>query len=475
MTTQSTTGSRRSKVWYWVLALGVIALGIVLVLLWLSFKKPASQQRTTTATSTAATAVPEMVSLTNEAMVRSGISVTPVENRTFTSEISTIGVIEIPEPSQKTISARARGRIEHMFVAATGAYVHKGEPLFEFYSPDILSAEKDYLIAAGAGEMDQGHTPGMEHHADAGLLRADKKRLELYGLTADQIQKLGQDAVVANTVTITAPMDGLILQKLSQEGAYVEEGTSIFQLADLSSVWAEINVPEQVIRFVRVGQSIPIRSEAYPSERFVGKVIFISPVEDQSSRTIRVRLSLANPSYKLRPQMTFTAIIRSELGRSLAIPQSAVVRTGAGDYVWVTDSSNMFTRHEVVLGVLSPDNYYQVMSGVSAGDKIAANGAFLVDAEYELTKSNPMAGMNMGETGNKNAGEGTGTVRRINIAEQTITLDHGNIPNVMPAMTMAYKVSDAKFLQSVAVNELVRFTLTRSESGDFEITAIGKQ
>jgi Cu/Ag efflux protein CusF len=151
------------------------------------------------------------------------------------------------------------------------------------------------------------------------------------------------------------------------------------------------------------------------------------------------------------------------------------VRTGTGDYVWVADSNNMFTRHEVVLGVLSPDNYYQVMSGVSADDKIAANGAFLVDAEYELTKSNPMAGMNMGETGNKNAGEGTGTVRRINIADQTITLDHGNIPSVMPAMTMAYKVSDAKFLQSVAVNELVRFTLTRSESGDFEITAIGKK
>ncbi|MDP4199826.1 MAG: efflux RND transporter periplasmic adaptor subunit [Bacteroidota bacterium] len=457
---------------YGLLALFVAILGGAVILLLGKREKPMSQSSTTMTSITTASSTPEMVSLTNEAVVRSGITVVPVESRAFTSELSTVGVIEIPEPAQKTIAARARGRIERMFVAATGTYVRKGDPLFEFYSPDILSAEKDYLIAAGAGEMDQGHTAGMEHHADAGLMRANKKRLELYGLSEEQIRQFGESPTVANTVTIAAPMDGLVLQKLAQEGSYVDEGTTIFQIADLSMVWAEVNVPEQNIRYVHVGQSIPIRSEAYPDENFVGKVIFISPVEDQSSRTIRVRLSLPNPSYKLRPQMTFTASIRSELGRSLAIPQNAVVRTGTGDYVWVLDSGNMFARHDVTLGLLSPDNYYQVRSGIRLDDRIASNGSFLVDAEHQFTKSNPMAGMNMGETGNKNSGEGTGTVRRINTADQTITLDHGNIPSVMSAMSMAYKVADPKFLQAVQVDESVRFTLTRSESGEWLITAI---
>jgi len=469
--------SKQSKRWYGALAPGAVVVITLFALLQSCSKEKSATIQSASSSSAKASdsSMPEMVSLSNEAMVRSGISVVPVELREFNIEVPTIGVIEIPEPAQRTIAARARGRIEQMFVSASGAYVHKGDPLFEFYSPEILSAEKDYFIAIGAGGMEQGHTPGMEHHADAGLMRAGKQRLELYGLTPQQIRHLGESVTVENTIIVYAPSDGLVLQKLSQEGAYVDEGTSIFQLADLSSVWAEINVPEQYIRFVQMGESIPIQTEAYPNERFVGKVIFVSPVEDQTSRSIRVRLSLANPSNKLRPQMTFSAIIRSGQGRLLAVPQSAVVRTGTGDYVWVMDSGTMFTRHNVISGVLSPDGYYQVLSGLTAGDMVASNGAFLVDAEHELTKSNPMAGMNMGETGNKNSGEGTGVVRKINVAEQTITLDHGNIPSVMPAMTMAYKVANPTFLQSTKPNESVRFTLTRSEGGEFLITAIQKQ
>jgi Cu/Ag efflux protein CusF len=125
--------------------------------------------------------------------------------------------------------------------------------------------------------------------------------------------------------------------------------------------------------------------------------------------------------------------------------------------------------------VLSPDNYYQVVSGLTLGDRVAANGSFLVDAEHELSKSNPMAGMDMGEKGNANAGEGTGIVRSISTEQQTITLDHGTIPGVMPPMTMGYKVSEPGFLQSVHLNDHVRFTLTRSPNGEYIITAIEKQ
>jgi Cu(I)/Ag(I) efflux system membrane fusion protein len=475
MNIEAKTNTNRKRVWYVATALVAVGITIALVVLLTQREKKYTVLKSPTNIASLADSGSEMVSLTSDAMVRSGIGVVTVESREFSSKISTVGVIEIPEPAEKIIAARARGRIEHMFVAATGEYVRRGERLFEFYSPDILSAEKDYLIAAGNGKSDQANMPGMSDHADAGLTNANKKRLELYGLTEDQIRQLKQNGTVANTVIVTAPMDGVVLEKLSQEGAYVDEGASIFQLADLSTVWAEINVPEQAIRFVRLAQSITIYTESYPGEKFVGKVILISPVEDQTSRTIRVRLSLPNPSYKLRPQMTFSATISSDLGRSLSIPQDAVVRTGTGNYVWVLDSGNMFSRHEVTLGVLSPDNYYQVVSGLALGEKVASNGSFLVDAEHEITKGNPMAGMNMGETSTKSSGEGTATVRAIDMQLETITLDHGNVPGVMPPMTMAYKASDPKFLQSVKINESVHFTLTRMGNGDYEITAIEKQ
>src|SRR5665213_930979 len=215
----------------------------------------------------AATDAPPVVSLTSEAMARAGIGVMPVTMRNFSSQISAVGILEIPDPAERTIAAYARGRIEKMYVASTGAYVHKGEPLFEFYSPDILAAEKDYLIAAGIGDMDKNmmaKNPGMEHHSDPGLLKAGKERLLLYGLTPEQVDQLVENLKVTNTVTITSPMDGVILQKLSQDGAYVEEGTSIFQLADLSSLWAEVDVPENDIRFIRMGQIVNIQTAAYP-------------------------------------------------------------------------------------------------------------------------------------------------------------------------------------------------------------------
>jgi Cu/Ag efflux protein CusF len=422
--------------------------------------------------------IPATVSLTSESMARARIGIVSVEMKNFQRAMSAVGIMEIPDPAERTIAARARGRIEKMYVASTGTYIHNGEPLFEFYSPDILSAEKEYLIAAGVGEMDKemmARNPGMEHHADPGLMKAEKERLLLYGLTPEQIRKLGEDLNVANTVTITAPMNGVILQKLSQEGAYVEEGASIYQLADLSSLWAEVEVPEADIRFIRMGQHIQIQTAAYPNEKFDGRVILISPVEDQASRTIRVRLAVPNRFGNLRPEMTFTATVTIDAGMALAVPQSAVIRTGASDYVWIADSDNTFTRRAVELGMLSPDNYYEVASGLSLGENVAADGTFLIDAEHELTKSNPMAGMNMGETGNKNSGEGAATVRAINMQQGTITLDHGAIPGIMPAMTMGYKVSNPKFLQSTTINESVRFTLTRSANGEYLITAIAKQ
>jgi len=471
------TTTTRARLYY---IIGITAVLVGVAVYWYSSNRTVVTMRGTTVANTSSSLAPEieMVSLSPDAIRSGGIGTAVVEPRDFATEISAVGVIQIPEPNQRVIAARAAGRIERMFVSATGTYVRKGEPLFEFYSPDILNAEREFITASSLGMPKTGltHTPGMDHsHSNEGLARAGRKRLELYGLTTQQINDLISNETVASTVTITAPTDGLVLEKLAQEGAYINEGASIFQLADLSTVWAEVAVPESQIRFVRVGQSMRLATEAYPNENFVGRVIFISPIEEQASRSIRVRLSLTNPGYKLRPQMTFTSFVPVGIGRTLAVPSGAVVRTGKADYVWVRSDNSMFTRKKVTLGALSRDNFYQVIEGLAVGDEVVAQGAFLVDAEYSLTKSNPMAGMNMGEGGHKTSGEGIGTVRAINQVEGTITLDHNNIPGIMSAMTMAFKAADPKFLEVFKVNDVVRFTLTRADNGEYVITAMKKR
>jgi Cu(I)/Ag(I) efflux system membrane fusion protein len=473
--TVRTTTSRARL--YYISGIAAVIAGVA-IYWYLSHKTVVKTQSTTTTHASELAPEIEMVSLSQDAVRSGGIGTFVVEPHDFATEISAIGVIQIPEPNERVIAARAAGRIEHMFVSATGTYVRKGQPLFEFYSPDILNAEREFITANALGMSKTGmtHTPGMDHsHSNVGLARAGRKRLELLGLTTQQINDLVSNETVASTVTITAPADGLVLEKLAQEGAYVNEGASVFQLADLSTVWAEVAVPESQIRFIRVGQLIRLATEAYPNENFVGRVIFISPVEEQASRSIRVRLSLPNPQYKLRPQMTFTSFLPVGVGRSLAVPSSAVIRTGKADYVWVRSDNSMFTRKKVTLGALSPDNYYQVVEGLAVGDEVVAQGAFLVDAEYSLTKSNPMAGMNMGEGGHKTSGEGLGTIRAINPTAGTITLDHGNIPGIMSAMTMAFKTADPKFLEAFKVNDVVRFTLTRADNGEYVITNMKKQ
>ncbi len=417
----------------------------------------------------------EMVSLSDRSIVRAGVSTQAVESRDFSTEISGVGILRIPENNERMVTARARGRIVTLYANTTGAVVQKGKPLYDFYSTDILNAEQELLIARNSA-MTSANASGSDAHSSSNrtLIRAGEKRLELLGMSRLQIDQLESSSAVADHVTILAPQSGVVIQKFSEEGAFVEEGSPLFQLADLSTLWAEIDIPESYIHNIAIGQMANIKSESYGDKTVTGKVIFISPIEDQSTRTISVRVALQNPGMKLRPAMTFSAAFPIHVGKELAVPVSAVIRTGKGDFVWLRDSGDMFRSHQVTLGARSPDDYYEVLAGLVKGQEVAMTGAFMIDAEHEITKNNPMATMHMsgGDQGSKNAGEGTGTVRAIDAKTQMITLDHGNIPKVMAAMTMAYKVSVPAELNSVKTNEQVRFTLTRMDNGEYYITSI---
>ena len=166
------------------------------------------------------------------------------------------------------------------------------------------------------------------------------------------------------------------------------------------------------------------------------------------------------------------------MGSSLSVPASAVIRTGTMDYLWIRNSDGSFSNKMVTIGAMSSDNYYQILGGIEEGDVVASSGQFLIDSEHQFAQgANPMAGMNMdaGNEKSKASGDGVGTIRNIDKTKQMITLDHGNIPDVMSAMTMGYKVSEPALLEKAKNGDRVKFTLSRSESGEYVISSITKE
>jgi len=335
------------------------------------------------------------VTLSPTQRVLANISTVHVERRTLTKEMSAVGIIEIAEPLQATVAARFRGRMEKLFVNTTGATVKQGQPLFELYSPDLLSAEQEFLLvfeamtraeAAGDSQTVAGQSP---------LLRAIRNRLRVhFGMLESQIEELQRTREIKSSVRFFSPIHGTVLQKNVVEGQYVDEGMVLYQVADLSRVWAYFDVYEQDVRYIQVGQSIQMTTEAYPGERFAGRVTFIDPVISEETRTARVRTELSNPFDKLKPKMFVTAHWQVPIVRALVVPISAVLFTGKRTLVWVEVSENTFEPREISVGT-SAQGYYVVLNGLKEGDVIAATGGYLLDSESTLqqpTSADPHAG-----------------------------------------------------------------------------------
>jgi Cu(I)/Ag(I) efflux system membrane fusion protein len=333
----------------------------------------------------------EGLMLSNLAAVKANVSTVFIEEREMHEEVHAPGVIEIAEPNERAISARVRGRIEKLYVSETGAYVEKGKPLYEYYSPDLSADVAQFLIARNASthmEMDHGggHV-NLEHTAS--------ERLKLYGLSEKEIDEFAERGTAPETFTVRSPASGTIMKKATLEGAWLDEGTLIFQIADLSTVWAYFDIPEQAISSVHTGQSVSVTSPSYPLERFTGTVIFISPVVNQSTRTARIRVSLVNSFGKLKIQLAVEGAIHISDKKMLAVPASALVQRGNENFVWVKRSDGMFYPVKVALGFRDGD-YYGVIAGLSEGDEVGASGTFLLDSERQLKAGNAsMPEMNM--------------------------------------------------------------------------------
>lgn len=322
------------------------------------------------------------VSLSSAQRVIANVSTIRAERGSLKKKINAVGVVDYAEPLQAKVAARFRGRIEKLHVDYTGAVVHKGQPLFDLYSPDLVSAEQELILAVSA--MERFASSNVDGENQQRLLQATRDRLRIhFGMTAQQIAEIEQSKEVRTTVTFNSPIHGTVISKEVQQGQYVDEGMLLYQLTDLSKVWIYLDVYEKDLRFIKVGKSVQITSEAYPNESFTGRVTFIDPVVSGETRTVRVRTEFNNPVGKLKPQMYVKAEVSVPVNDAIVIPSSAVLSTGRRDVVWVEVKPNTFEPRSVVLGVHA-ESSCEVLSGLQEGDSIVVSGGFMLESESQL-------------------------------------------------------------------------------------------
>lgn len=314
------------------------------------------------------------------------VEVWPVERRAVTVPVPLFGRIEADETRLRTVAAWAPGRLERLHVDATGTAVRAGQPMVDLYSPQLISAQEELLQALRAErELDDG----IVRDATRLTVEAARDRLRLLGLSRAQIVRLETEGRVAERIAIPAPVGGVVLERLAAAGDYVATGQAIYRLADLASLWLQLEAYEKDLASLAVGRPVRFTTESLPGAQFEGVIAFIEPVVG-TARTARVRVEVANPDGRLRPGMFARAVatVAPVDGEAapLVIPASAPLVTGRRAVVYVQQPGGerpTFAAREVTLGARAGD-WQVVTAGLEEGERVVSNGAFKIDAELQI-------------------------------------------------------------------------------------------
>ncbi|GJQ20630.1 MAG: RND transporter [Bacteroidia bacterium] len=319
------------------------------------------------------------VTLSPTQRVLANIATEPVQRRTLVKKISAAGFLEAAEPLRALVTARFRGRVEHLSVSFLGERVAKGAPLFDLYSPELVSAQQEYLLAYRSATL-----PASASFGPSDLRRSIEDRLRLhYGMTDAQLAELSRMGTPRTSVTFHAPIGGTVLRKEVIEGQYVDEGTLLYEVADLSMLWVYFDVYEQDLAHVRAGQKISFTVEAFPGRTFEGSVDFVEPMVQPETRTVRVRVRVPNREGQLKPGMFATGEIIVTLEPALVVPLSALLSMGRSHVVWVEVADNAFEPRTVNIGTRTHDGVH-ILTGLREGERIAVTGGYLLDSESAL-------------------------------------------------------------------------------------------
>lgn len=292
-------------------------------------------------------------------------------------EIRTVGAVAYNEESLRDITTKYEGWLEKLFVNATWTAVKTGEPLFEIYSPELHGAALNYLAARRAERAEPGP-----------LTRAAEQRLRLMDIPADEIAALERDGAAPRTRVFPAPVDGVVIEKMGVAGQMMKPGERIYRLADLASVWVIAQIYESDLPFVHEGQAVTVRTSYGARREFPATIARLLPQVDEQTRAVAARIVVANPDGFLRPGMYTDVHFTAEVAASaVLVPESAVLRSGERNTVFVARDGGRFEPREVTLGVRSQGGDYEVRSGLAAGERVVTSGQFMLDSESQLREA----------------------------------------------------------------------------------------
>jgi len=379
------------------------------------------------------------ISFSKDALKLMEVQTTPVERKFVEAQIRMVGKVDYDETKLKHITAWVPGRIDRLYVDFTGTQVIKDDHMVYLYSPQLISAQAEFLQVAKSVQNIKPDSSELIKRSTRATLKAASEKLRLLGLTKEQVEKIEETGQPTDHITIYAPIGGIVIKKHVTEGTYVQTGTKIYTIADLSQLWVQLDAYESDMMWIRYGQDVEFTTESYPGELFKGRISFISPTVDPKTRTIKVRLNVSNPEGKLKPEMFVRAIVRSKIASGgkvmaadmagkwicpmhpsvvkddagkcdicqmdlvtteslglikaklpdqapLVIPATAPLITGKRAVVYVRKPNTekpTFEGREIVLGPRASD-YYLVRAGLTEGEVVVSKGNFKIDSALQI-------------------------------------------------------------------------------------------
>lgn len=298
------------------------------------------------------------------------------------------GKLVLDETQTDVISSRAQGRIEQLYIKETGQVVQKGQPLYALYSEEMLTLQREYLLA-----LKQNQELGKDNPRFQSFLEAAKQKLLLFGLTNSQIRNLAKTGNLNANITFVAPTSGTITDIAATEGQYVTEGSVLYRLGKLNKIWVEAELYPQELAGIQSGDQVQVSVQGF-ADSFPAKVTFISPEYRQGSQVATLRAELENPGEQFLPGMQANVTLPGKNGNTLVLPTDAIIRDGKMAHIWVQTGKNTYKARMVTLGEESASTV-AILSGLTENEKVVTSGAYLLYSEFVLKKgANPMAGHN---------------------------------------------------------------------------------
>jgi Cu(I)/Ag(I) efflux system membrane fusion protein len=306
-----------------------------------------------------------------------GVKKYTVAKKKLVKIIRTVGRVEYDERLVREVNLKVEGWVERLYADYTGKYVRKGEPLFKLYSPELLNAQEEYLLAISG-------------RISSSLKSSAKTKLLLWDISESQINQLERSKKPATWIDILSPSSGYIISKSIIEGSHVNPGENLLHIADIKKVWIIGDIYEYELAFIKRGQKVTITSQSFPGQHYSGTISYIYPDLNLQTRSVKIRIEMQNPDELFKPGMFTNIQIEVDKGSHLAVPESAVLNSGIRQVVFISKGDGVFIPYEVDTGPLI-NGYYPIKKGLKKGDVVVSSANFFLDSESKLTAT--MEGM----------------------------------------------------------------------------------